>query len=132
MCGLAMTRGRKEDHGLRALGLYCEAMTRDLCLNEKKTTAGESRVYTGRGLSISHLVAQVRIFWRTVRIYRAARACLYSSVLRASPGPFTTDQRKIPALSITNVPRMENPRGSKKEPYAFETSPCGQKSESNG
>jgi hypothetical protein len=29
---------------------------------QKSTTAGESRVYTGRGISISHLVRQVRIF----------------------------------------------------------------------
>ena len=34
------------------------AMTRE----GKGATAGESRVYTGRGISISHLVRQVRIF----------------------------------------------------------------------
>jgi len=38
------------------------AMTRNPWLVIKKTTAGESRVYTGRGLTISHLLRQVRIF----------------------------------------------------------------------
>jgi len=37
-------------------------MTPYLWVEMKKTTAGESRVYTGRGIPISHPVQQVRIF----------------------------------------------------------------------
>ena len=111
MWALAMTRKSKEPRPVSP-----RSGLRSNDPKEQRTTAGESRVYTGRGLSISHLVRQVRIFWRTVRIYRAAKACLYSSVLRASPGPLTTDQRKMPALSITKVPRIEKPLGSKNDP----------------
>src|SRR3954453_19405916 len=63
------------------------------------------------------------------RVFRALRQVSWS---RVTPGLSISANRTIPALSITKVPRFANPRSALNTPYAWATSPCGQKSASSG